>query len=946
MITFDNPAVLLLALPVIAFAVYTWRTGYANMSVRRGRIALGIRIALLCAVVLALAGAGLSLPQSREVVTFVADLSASDARNADAMRGLINSALAHRGTDSRAAVVTVGRQAQVEQPPAPLDRINAFETSVDPNYTNLEGGLELAGALLPDGYRHRVVVATDGRQNVGDALATARLLHSLGVRLDVAPVRTQSGPEVLVDNVTIPSQLRPREDFSLEVTIRSTIETTAQLSVVRDRTLVLAHKETIHPGSSSFSFAQSPLKPGFHSYSVHINPAVDTQVQNNRGSAFTIVQGPPHVLVISANRTEAANIMASLLTTGLHADLQSPGDVIPTLAYLQRYVAVVLVDTAADVLPPGLIDQFVPYVRDLGHGLVVIGGRETYGMGGYGQTPLEDALPVKMDLPKRKNLPSAAVVLVIENLEAQTDVNISKQAGKGVINLLTQQDQVGVTDAQGGHFAVPLQHVVNKRGIDTAIDAMSPGDPMSYSADLQAAYDALRNTHARVKHIILLGDGDAEDPGYQPLATKIRAGGVTISTVATNGLGFNDFQTMENIARWGGGRYYRGDQTSSIPNIFLREARTVARSGIVEGKFYPRELSSNPMLRDIISVPPLDGYVATTPKPTGEMVLVSKKLDPVLAGWQLGLGRSVAWTSDAAGLWTRQWLQAPGANRFWANLVSWTLPSVLGGQLFVNTTSSGGLGHVSVNTPAVVGADPAVEAHILGPDLRSLSVALQPTAPGRYSGSFQSNAEGPYFVTVDAHGDGHAAAGQAGLNVPYSAEYRATGTDMAFLHELAAAGGGSMLSTPSAAWADNLQAVYARHGIGLWLWVFALLLLPVDIGVRRLVVGRRDLAAIWQAVTFRAPRASTNEPAVAPLGAIRAGRQGRKTPRREEVREPVASAIPSVRLPRKKPAQPAVSTPRSAGQPQAANGKSAAAAPRPAGDSTSSRLLDAKNRRK
>jgi hypothetical protein len=251
-----------------------------------------------------------------------------------------------------------------------------------------------------------------------------------------------------------------------------------------------------------------------------------------------------------------------------------------------------------------------------------------------------------------------------------------------------------------------------------------------------------------------------------------------------------------------------------------------------------------------------------------------------------------------------------------------------------------------VNTPAVVGADPAVEAHILGPDLRSLTVALQPTAPGRYSGSFQANAEGPYFVTVDAHGDGHAAAGQAGLDVPYSAEYRATGTDVGFLHELATAGGGSILPTPSAAWADNLQAVYARHGIGLWLWVFALLLLPVDIGVRRLVIGRRDLAAIWEAVTFRAPHAMSSEPAIAPLGVIRAGRQGRRTFRRDEVRPPATTAIPAVRVSRKEPTSSVVSTAAPVREPPAANGKGAPAAPRPSTGSTSSRLLDAKNRRK
>src|SRR5205085_5588083 len=142
----------------------------------------------------------------------------------------------------------------------------------------------------------------------------------------------------------------------------------------------------------------------------------------------------------------------------------------------------------------------------------------------------------------------------------------------------------------------------------------------SYVPDLQSAYDVLKSAHARVKHIILLGDGDAEDPTYQSLLTKIHKIGITVSTVATNGLGFNDFETMQNIARWGGGRYYRGDDPATIPKIFLREAKTVARSGIIEGKFFPQELSANPMLKDLKGATDLTGYVATTPKPTGEIV--------------------------------------------------------------------------------------------------------------------------------------------------------------------------------------------------------------------------------------------------------------------------------------------------------------------------------------
>jgi uncharacterized membrane protein len=884
MITFEHPLALVLLVPVLGLSVLIWRNGYVNLSRWRARVALGVRLAILVALVFGLAGMDLTLPQSRQATIMLADLSASDAQARGAMQRFINQAAQERPSDGRLGIVTFGRHAQVEQPPSPLNVFDGFQTRVDPNYSNLSDGLSLGGAIMPNGYRRRLIVMSDGRQNVGDALATARLVHSLGVRVDVWPAPITVGPEVLVDSVTVPPALRASERFTVDIALHSTVDTRGTLSVYRDHALVISRTEAIRAGETRYTFAQEPLRPGFHTYQVQVAPARDTQPQNNIGSAFTLVAGPPKVLVISPSSREAANVLASLRTTGIQAVFQRPGDVVPTLSSLQRYEALVLVDTPADSLSPDLLNAIVPYVRDLGHGLVVIGGRESYGVGGYSQTGLEKALPVKMDVPKRKDLPSAAVVLIIENLESDAQVDVSREAGKGVIRLLTPQDQVAVDDAEGnGTFPVPMEHVTNKRAIDGAIDFMQPGDPETYASDLQAGAQVLRKTSARVKHIIILGDGDAEDPGYEQLAKQIRASGITISTIATNGLGLSDFQTMRDIAMWGGGRYYRADNPAAIPRIFVRETRTVVRSGLVEGKFYPEELSASPMLRDLRGVPDLTGYVATTPRPTGEEILASQKLDPVLAAWQFGVGRSVAWTSDAAGLWTRDWLQAPGANRFWANLVAWTLPPAQHGQLYISSTTEGGDGRLSIDTQPSLGANPSVTAHIVGPNLQATTIQLEPAAPGQFGGSFPASAPGTYFVTADARGVDHSAAGQIGLDVPYSAEYRATGTDMAFIRALASAGGGSVVTAPDNTWQDDLAAVYDLTSLQSWLWLLALLLLPIDIGVRRLVVSREDLAAIREALRSHGRQSILPATVTAPLHVVR----------QERARRRVASARPA-----------------------------------------------------
>lgn len=877
--TLTEPAVLLLAIPLFALTWWLWRRGAFHNPIgleptrrrwerRRRLAALLVRLLILAAILLALAGLAVRLPQSRQAVTFVSDLSASNSSNRGAMEAFINRALEARSGANAAGVVTFGRTPVVEQPVGKLSAFDGFQTPVTPDYTNIESGLELGAAILPPGYRHRIVVLSDGQQNLGDALASARLLRSQGVRIDVVPQAVRGGPDVRVDAVSVPSQLRAHERFSLGVSLHSTVNTSARLDLYRDRSLILSRQELVYAGDNHYAFAEAPLSPGFHSYRVQTTPAVDSQPENNSGSAFTFVQGPPRILVIAASSGEAHNVVASLNSNGILVDVRAPAQVIPSLASLQRYAGVVIVNTAAPLLGQELLRQLVPYVRDLGRGLVVIGGEESFGLGGYGQTPLEQALPVQMDVPKRKDVPSAAVVLIIETLEEAARVNISKEAGKEVIKLLTERDWVAVndtpTDGTTG-WTIPLQHVRDKVTMLEEVGQMVPGDPNSYTSTFQLAYHALQAVKARVKHIILLGDGDAFDQSYQGIVRKIRGSGITVSAIITNGVLPSDFKTMRTIARLGGGRYYRADDPKIIPKVFLREAQAVARSGIVQGKFYPQKLSENPMIRTLRRIPPLYGYVATAPKPTSELELVSHKLDPILTSWQFGSGRAVAWTSDAAGLWTKDWLASPNASRFWSDVVSWTLPPASSSHLFVTATTSQGQGRISVDTPGSLGSSPAVTARVVDPNLQATTVHLEPSAPGRYQGGFAAPSQGAYIVTVEAHGAGHAEAGQAGMEVPYSAEYRVTGTDTSFLQSLASAGGGSVITRPESTWLDNLSKVTADRALADQLWLLALLLLPIDVGLRRLAIERRDLERLWIAIRRASKRSEPIPPHSQPV---------------------------------------------------------------------------------
>jgi len=174
------------------------------------------------------------------------------------------------------------------------------------------------------------------------------------------------------------------------------------------------------------------------------------------------------------------------------------------------------------------------------------------------------------------------------------------------------------------------------------------------------------------------------------------------------GGGANPF--LEQLAKQGGGRFYAATNPNSIPDIFLKETQQVSGQQIVEETFFPIQTSSSPILRGLDGgLPQLWGYNGTTIKSAAQSVLVTARDDPLLASWQYGLGRSVAWTSDSTGRWAKDWVGWNGFNRFFTQMVSWTFPGAQSvGQLWNGSASQTGatvtVKNMSYNATIAAGA--------------------------------------------------------------------------------------------------------------------------------------------------------------------------------------------------------------------------------------------------
>ena len=881
---FELTRPLFLGAGVLALAVIVaaWRVFPPPLSRGRARLSLGVRTLIVILLTASLAGFQVQTSPSNQSLLVAADLSASVQSARDSEATTVRRILQQRQGEDRAGVLSFGRDPQVEVGISNAPQFGEFQSQPNPQFTDLAAALQLGGSLLPEDSRRHIVVVSDGRSNLGDAVAEARLLRAEGIRVDTVPLSVPLGAEVYVDRLDAPRALTQGQQATAQAVIVSNTATPATIRWYLDRTLITTSQAALPVGETTVTQLVTPNQPGFHSVRIVVDPVRDTYAENNLGEALIQVVGPPRVLLVQNTLGEAASLESALHSTGIGTSTITPDQLPRSASDLAAYQAVVLVNIPAASLGTDAMTLLQASVRDLGMGLVVIGGADSYGPGGYAGTALETTLPVQIQLPQDMQKPPVAVMLVLESTESGTGDQVLRGAAEAVVDQLTPRDMVGVTNGSMGTVVVPLAPLTDKAAVKRKIEGIGLGDPPSYTPDLNAADQALTHASASLKHIILLGDGDASD-NYQPVITAIHAHGITVSTVAIASI-MSDAGLMQEMAGWGHGRFYQSNSIADIPQIFLKESREALKPWIVEGRIAPQLAS----LADVIpgvpldSFPPLSGYVATTPRAAADVVLKSPQGDPLLATWQYGLGRVMAWTSDAQGRWTAGLLQWPSANRFFGDIVHSSLPQPGDPALQVETRVQGDHTHLLVTAPATSGATVTVSA--VTPDLADASLTLSPTGAGRFEGDLPTDQVGSYLLHVNESAGGvvrHTTT--AGLVVPYSPEYRDLGTDLPSLKAIAQAGGGVVLSDVSQAFRLPVPSVKAALPISELLLVLAILLFPLDVALRRLVFRLEDVPA-WRAAMQRAPAPAM--PAEATVTRLRERVEGVRAARAAQPRAP------------------------------------------------------------
>lgn len=928
--SFSTPLalVLLVALP---FTIYL---GWPRQRFRRRRdsFSLALRVIILLLLVLALAGTQVVQSADRLAVVFLVDASDSLGQAArEAQLEYLRAALAAMGPDDLAGIVQFGGNALVERPLSAVREVSQLQSTPTTNHTDIAEAIRLGLALFPDDVARRLVILSDGLPTVGDTMSAAQLAAASGVEISYARFMPQADlPEVQVTDVRVPSAVNAGQEFDLSLTIQAEAPTPATITVLQSGAIF--HQETVNlrPGANNFTLPLEGAGAGFRDFRVQVDPRDgDNFYQNNSLSAFTRVVGPPRVLILNGAPEEARYLQPALEEAGLEVEVAAPEQLPVGLVPLAQYDSIVLADVPATRLSPARQRALQSYVRDLGGGLVAVGGPNAYGPGGYFQTPLEETLPLDMQVRDQQRLPQLTIVYLIDRSGSMgvpgsdgiPNIELAKEAIIRSIDFLQPTDRAGVMsfDTQG-YWIAEIQDVRDRLSLQRLVASLRAGGGTDILAGMNLTAETIVTDPSDRKHIILLTDGGSNASGLIDLARRLNSeSGVTTSTIAI-GVGAAGF--LRNMAEAGGGNYHIVTRADQIPTIFTVETVLATRSYILEEPFTPVLTASSPIMDGISAAPPLLGYVATTPKQTARVILRTPQpfSDPVLAGWQYGLGRAVAFTSDATARWGANWVSWADFVRFWSQAVRWTITESAEGNLETRVVMEGEQARLVVDARSADGAflnSLNLHLSLIDPQSQAAVMPLRQVAPGRYEAVFTPADEGAYILHIQgegAPGDESLTFDQTtGWVMGYSAEYdlrggRADGELL--LNSLAAlTGGRSLLDDPAGVFTHNLAARSTSTPIWPWLLLAALLLLPVDIAARRLIITRSDLQRLR---AFFARKQRVEKPTERLSGLMEAKERGRQ---RAEERGGAASTVGALRASREQrrpEAAPPVETPASA----------------------------------
>ena len=875
-IRFENPALLWLLLLLIP----TWfigRLGRSGQAPGKFWTSFAVRAFLIGLLTTALARP--SVVEQGESVTLmvVADVSRSIPRSlqrrSQDFLGRVEEA--KQEVEDRIGVVSVARDAEIRETPNANARIEIGSHGGDLTATDLADAISTAVSIMPTDTANRILLVSDGNETEKSVMEAVELARVNGIPVDVFPVEYEHTNEVVFEGLRAPARARLGQSIDLKAFMRTGEPVTGTLRVWQnDQPLDLDSDApgegvsiTLKPGPTPITVPVSLDTGGAQRFRAQFtpdDPATDRVGENNTFEAVTFVSGDGRVLLIDDGGLETSALAKALRDGGIEAVVEGPEALTRGNAYLNGFDSLVLANIPRWAIDAQTDRAIRTWVHDLGGGLIMLGGDQSFGAGGWIDSEVAKALPVRLDPPQERQMVRGALALIMHSCEMARGNFWGQQVAIAAIEALSRLDYVGIVTfnfagigpgVNGSSWAFPLQLAGDKQAAIAAAKKMVIGDMPDFGSAFTLTQQGLSAINAGQKHAIVISDGDPQPPS-RALLDQYVSDGITVTTVMVAGhASRGDEANMKGVAEYTGGTFYKVSNPKSLPKIFIKEATMVSRTLIIEGDFTPGVMPtvSGPT-RGVTTVPPIEGFILTLPKEglvqVPMTVTTEEGEDPLFAWWNYGLGKSIAFTSDVSGRWGRAWSPWSGFQGFWEQVVRWSMRPAAPPNLMIRTRTEGETAIVEVEAMGDGGGFANFlqgRARVLQPDGSAVDANLQQIGPGRYRGEFEVSEQGAYLVNVLFPNEegGVAASVQAAVSVPYAKEFATVRDNRALLESVAERTGGRVLETTS-----DLQVIdpFDRSGLEMpfsptriWdlLAIIAAGLFVLDVAVRRISIDTR-----------------------------------------------------------------------------------------------------------
>lgn len=920
MIRFTSPLLLGVALAALVIVVLRLRHLPLDLAGARRRAVQLLMLLSTCSVGLALAGPEITARLDRVAVVFVLDQSRSvehsDRSDAVKIMSKVRDSTSAMSADDQAGLVVFGAEAATVTAVSREPTLGVARANIPRDQTDIASGIRRALAELPSGYSGRLVVISDGVETRGDAIAAAGQASARGVTIDVYPMKRTPSPEIGIDRVHLPAVSTPGSPITLRLVTRATKESAARVRVRRNGQPLAFSETTIASGQDVLTLTDAPREPGVYRYEVSIDPvdaAADTARENNSGAALVRVSGAQTVLVCAGRPENARPLAKAIETAGLEPRVVGPSEIPPDLATLAQHDLIVLSDINARYLSEEQLEGLAAYVVHVGGGLLMVGARNSFGLGGYTFTPVEEVLPATFEIKRQRDRASLAMLIAIDRSGSMSapvsggrnKLDLANEAAARSAKLLSPLDRVGVIHIDTEvSWTVPMTAVEQPDAIAARIYRTQPGGGgILVDLTLTAAYGSLRRESTQLRHLLLFSDGaDSENlDGTRAMVRAAANAGITTSVISM-GRG-QDTRELEVLSRLGLGRFFIVDDVRELPQIFTQETIEASRSAMVEEPFRPAVVEYDDVVRglDFSDSPPLLGYVIVNPRPRTSVLLAASDEDPLLLTWQHGLGRSAVFATDAGSNFGRPWLSWPGYATLFGQLARDLARAPSRSDMSVQMTVRQGVGRIRVEAIDERGTYRNyldLSASIVTPTGSSVEVPLVQTSSALYEGTFDASVPGPYLAGVREAELG--TVGTSTIIAPVGDELRGEGTDLETLTQLATLTGGRVRDDLSQVFTDRPPTTLAATPLWRWCIGAALIMLLASVALRRLYLPADFLRRLIPAPIrqlFDRRKSKPQEQAKAIEATLEALSASRKHARKEKAERSIAQGRPRPNVP-------------------------------------------------